>query len=303
MTEAVGTSVLPEHQPDRASTDAAPRPRRDGLRTLARGIGQSLITLGLVALLFVVYQLWVTDLLAAEHQQELSHDVQQQWLDTPTVVAGTDPAPGTAPGTAPDPAPGTASPGSEPAPAPAPPTPAQPAPIRVGVGEPFAILHIPRLGTGWNRVVVEGTDGPQLEQGPGHYVDTAMPGQRGNFAVAGHRVGRGSPFLDLDRMRPGDAVVVETGDSWFVYRVLGDPVSGRVDTDPSGIPGRVIVRPSQRSVIAPTPGGGPATEAYLTLTTCHPRYSAQQRLIIHARLDGAPISKADFPDGPPALAG
>ena len=133
-----------------------------------------------------------------------------------------------------------------------------------------------------------------------------MPGEQGNLAIAGHRVGRGSPFLDLDQMRPGDPIVVETADAWFVYRVLGDPATGDFATDPTGIPGREIVSPYQVSVISPTPGGaaaGPASGAYLTLTTCHPKYSAQQRMIIHARLDGAPISKATTPDGPPALNG
>lgn len=165
------------------------------------------------------------------------------------------------------------------------------------------MLHIPRLGDDYERVVVEGTAQVQLAQGPGHYLDTAMPGQEGNFAVAGHRIGRGSPFLDLDRMQPGDAIVVETASNWYVYRVLGDAATGDFGTDPSGIPGLQIVHPSQIDVIAATPGGGNASGAYLTLTTCHPKYSAAQRLIIHARLDGAPLSKAAAPDGPPALNG
>jgi sortase A len=133
-----------------------------------------------------------------------------------------------------------------------------------------------------------------------------MPGEQGNFAVAGHRVGRGSPFLDLDRMQPGDPIVVETSDYWYVYRVLGDPATGDYDSDPSGIPGQHIVRPENVEVISPSPGGpadGAPSGAYLTLTTCHPKYSAEQRLIIHAALDGAPVSKATTPDGPPALAG
>ncbi|TKJ30643.1 class E sortase [Blastococcus sp. CCUG 61487] len=264
------------------------RPRGDRLRTVARGLGQTLITIGLVALLFVVYQLWVTDLLAARAQDQLAEQIQEQWSDSPTVAAPpADPVP------APDPTVG----------APAAPPAHTPAAIDVGVGDPFAILHIPRLSADYSRVIVEGASEVQLEQGPGHYLDTAMPGEQGNFAVAGHRVGRGSPFLDLDRMQPGDPVVVETADSWFVYRVLGDPATGDFGADPSGIPGRQIVRPSQVDVIAPTPGGGEPSGAYLTLTTCHPKYSAQQRLIIHARLDGAPLSKAENPGGPPALAG
>jgi sortase A len=265
--------------------DAPRRRRRDPVRALTRGIGQTLITFGLVALLFVVYELWVTDVLASRQQDALAEELQDQWADPPADAPTDEPA---------DPAPGAPAPGPVPSPG------------EVGLGEPFAILHIPRLGEDWSRVVVEGTAQVQLEQGPGHYVGTAMPGEQGNFAVAGHRVGRGSPFLDLDRLRPGDPIVVETADGWFVYRVLGDPATGDFDADPSGIPGQQIVHPTEVGVIAPTPGGpaaGPPSDAYLTLTTCHPKYSAEQRLVVHARLDGAPLDKASTPDGPPELGG
>ena len=80
-----------------------------------------------------------------------------------------------------------------------------------------------------------------------------MPGEQGNVALAGHRVGKGSPFLELDKLRPGDPIVVETAQSWFVYRVLGDPSTGDFGTDPSGIPGQEIVRPTDVAVIARTP--------------------------------------------------
>jgi len=80
-------------------------------------------------------------------------------------------------------------------------------------GQAFAFVHIPRFGEDWTRAVVEGTDPAELEEGPGHYVDSAMPGEQGNFAMAGHRVGRGSPFLALDVLEPGDPVVVETVDA------------------------------------------------------------------------------------------
>jgi sortase (surface protein transpeptidase) len=259
-----------------------PRRGRDRGRTLARGVGQTLITFGLVALLFVVYELWVTDVLAARQQDRLSEEIQHLWRDTPTVT------------------PPEAAPSDTPAPAPA------PTPIEVTLGEPFAVLHIPRLGAGWSRVVVEGAAEVQLAQGPGHYIGTALPGEQGNFAMAGHRVGRGSPFLDLDLMLPGDPIVVETAGDWFVYRVIGEVATGDFAGDPSGIPGQEIVGPADVAVISPTPGGAetdPPTGAYLTLTTCHPKYSARQRLVIHARLEGAPLSKAVAPDGPPALTG
>ena len=103
-------------------------------------------------------------------------------------------------------------------------------------------------------------------------------------------------------MRPGDPVVVETAEGWFTYRVLGDPATGDF-AGPTGIPGQHVVSPSQVEVISPTPGAAPEappTGSYLTLTTCHPKYSAQQRLVVHAELADAQ-SKADLPDGPDAL--
>ena len=224
----------------------------------------------MVLLLFVVYEVYVTDLLTAQRQDELSEDLREQWESAPP-----------------------ADPGAQPG-----------AITRVELGDAFAVLRIPRLGEDYTRVVLEGTQEEQLSQGPGHYVGSAMPGEEGNVALAGHRVGKGSPFLELDAMRPGDPVVVETADSWFVYRVLGDPATGDVDADPSGIPGMQIVSPSAVEVVSPTPDAAASAApsgAYLTLTTCHPRYSARQRLVVHARLDGGALSKAEYPDGPDAL--
>jgi sortase (surface protein transpeptidase) len=222
------------------------------------------VTAGVVVLLFAVYTLYVTDLITDRSQDELSEQLHDEWA---------------------------ADPGHR-------------APHVSILGDAFAVLHIPRLGADYERVVVEGTSEEQLRQGPGHYTDTAAPGEQGNVAIAGHRVGKGSPFLELDLLRPGDPIVVETADRWFVYRVLGDPDTSDFAADPSGIPGQQIVRPSAYEVISPTPNGpedGAPSGAYLTLTTCHPRYSAQQRLIIHAGLIGNGASKASFPDGPPAL--
>ncbi len=236
----------------------------DRWRVLARGLGELLVTGGLVVLLFVVYALFVTDLLNERRQAQLDEQVQAEWEQPSAMPEVAEPA----------------------------------------LGAPIAVLHIPRLGTDYRRVVLEGTAEDQLRHGPGHYVGTAMPGQQGNVAFAGHRVGKGSPFLDLDLLRPGDPVVVETADSWFVYRVLGDRGSGDFAADPSGIPGRRIIRPTELDVVSPTPGAAadaPPSGAYLTLTTCHPRFSARERLVVHAELDGAPHSKIDVPGGPPAL--
>lgn len=251
----------------------APRRRSDLVRTGIRGLGQTLITFGLIVLLFVVYELFITDLMTEQRQEELTQELIQDWEEEDPTVGPDLPGGGLS---------------------------------QIPLGEGFAFIRIPALGADYVRVVVEGTDPDELQQGPGHYVDSAMPGELGNFALAGHRVGKGSPFLDLDRLSPGDAVVIETADSYFTYRVLGDPATGDYEADPSGIPGMQIVSPQAVEVVFPIPGIDDSTvlptAAYLTLTTCHPKFSAQQRLIIHAALDGPGLPKADYPDGPPALA-
>lgn len=248
-----------------------PRSRSDLVRTGVRGLGQTLITGGLVVLLFVVYELFITDLLTDQRQEELTDELVQNWEDDPTL--GPD-LPG-----------GGLS--------------------EIPLGEGFAFIRIPALGTDYVRVVVEGTTSAALATGPGHYVESAMPGELGNFSLAGHRTGKGSPFIDLDVLRPGDAVVIETVDTYFTYRVLGDPATGNFGADASGIPGQEIVLPQDVEVVFPIPGANDAsvepTIAYLTLTTCHPKFSNDHRLIIHAVLDGPGLSKADYPDGPPAM--
>jgi sortase A len=243
------------------------------VRVLLRGLGETLLTVGLVAVLFVVYEIFGTDVLNDRRQVALGEELRAEWAQ------GRSWTPAEAPGR-----PTTAA--------------------EVPIGSPFAFLHIPRLGSDYRRVVLEGTSEAQLAQGPGHYPGTAFPGRPGNVAIAGHRVGDGSPFLDLDLLRPGDPIVLETRKTWFVYRVLGDSGTGDFSGDPSGIPGRQIVRPEDVEVIAPTPNGPPASlpaGAYLTLTTCHPRFSDRERLILHAALDGPGLPKATDPGGPDAL--
>ncbi|WP_241038067.1 class E sortase [Blastococcus litoris] len=216
------------------------------VRKLVSVLSHAVLAAGVVVLLFVAYQVWVTDWASDREQERIADDLRHDWT------------------------------------APVPPL-EQPE-----FGEAFAFLHIPSFGPGWEpRAVVEGTDPEELADGPGHYVHSAMPGEPGNFAMAGHRVGLGSPFLDLDRLRPGDAVLVETADSWFTYRVTGAEV----------------VHPSDVSVVAPVPGGPMDAEprgAFLTMTTCNPKFSNRERLVVHAELRSA-LSKADAPSGPPAL--
>ena len=234
----------------------------DVVRTTLRGLGQTLITVGVVLLLFCVYELKVTNLVTAREQAELSRDLRESWA---------------APQGPPAPATGTAA--GRPSPAPAPST----TPTSVPIGEGLAVLRIPRLGD-WNDdppVVVEGVGVPDLKKGPGHMPGTALPGEVGNVVLSGHRTTYGAPFSRLDELRPGDALVVETRDSWFTYRVTGTE----------------IVRPTAVEVAYPVPGerGATPTKRLLTLTTCHPEYSARQRLIVSAELAATDAKSAGAP--------
>jgi sortase A len=151
-----------------------------------------------------------------------------------------------------------------------------PPPIATDV---FAIMRIPRLGRDWQQPVIEGVTLKDLARGVGHYPQTAMPGVIGNFAVAGHRVTHGHPFRDLDRLRSGDPIAVQMRDVVYVYRVRGIKV----------------VTPERTDVLLPVPRqfGAEPVEPLLTLTTCHPKYSARERLIVVATFDTAyPVTLA-----------
>ena len=166
----------------------------------------------------------------------------------------------------------TVAPGSTPVP-PTTATPLPPPPT----GEAVAIIRIPRIGV--DKAVVEGVGVGDLKKGPGHYPDTPMPGQPGNAAIAGHRTTYGAPFFNLEALRPGDPILVTTrSGSHFEYDVLETKV----------------VKPIETTVVDPT------TDNRLTLTTCNPRYSAAQRLVVVARLRG---EVTDPPTAPlPAVA-
>jgi sortase A len=155
----------------------------------------------------------------------------------------------------------------------------------IPLGTGIANLYIPQFGPDYHWAIVQGTSQAVLADGPGHYVGTALPGRIGNFAVAGHRVGKGEPFLNLDQLHPGDAVIVETRSAWYVYRVKGLE-HGLAKPDGDGVPGREIVAPSDGAVLLPYPDhpGTAPFERLMTLTTCHPKFTATQRMIVHAVL-------------------
>lgn len=262
-----------------------PRRRSDPVRTTIRTIGEVLITLGLVVLLFVVYEVYVTDVISAGKQRDATAALDDQWKAGGEDQQRRDHFEGLQP------------------------------------GDGFAKMYIPTFGPDFHFTIVEGTTEQALEIGPGHYAGTAYPGEPGNFAVAGHRVGKGSPFNDIDLINPCDAIIVETKHSWYVYRMLPkkegkanwaatkakNPLCANVNvlgTPYGDLVGQAIVLPNQGSVIAPVPrhpelaASVGQRASLMTLTTCHPRFEAKQRLIVHAVLDHQ-IPKDQLPPGQP----
>jgi sortase A len=209
------------------------------LARVLRTTGELLITIGVVILLFCGYELYFTGIETAREQRALEQDIRATWRDGggsyPTVA---EPAPEQLP--------------------------------ELELGDGVAIIRVPRWSRTHADVIVEGVRLSDLKKGPGHYPESALPGQIGNFVVSGHRTTYGAPFGRMDDLVPGDPVVIETRDMWFTYRVTA----------------KEVVRPTEVEVILPVPRqeGVRPTKALLTLTTCHPKYSARQRLIVYAEL-------------------
>lgn len=230
---------------------------RELARTGLRGVGLLMLWLGGTILLYVAWLLWFTGVETARAQDDLLATFDG--FEQPAVDGGDDPTV-----VEPDDAPTVAA--DEP----------------VEVGDGVAVLQFERPGTDARPVledpvvVVAGTSMTVLRDGPGHYTETADPGEPGNFAVAGHRTTYGQPFHDLDQVAPGDLVHVTTRDgSRHTYEVLDGSSGGAA-------PGQHIVSPRDVWVIGPDPLGDGGS--MLTLTTCHPRYSAAQRLVVFAQL-------------------
>ena len=215
------------------------------VRTATRGVGELFVTAGLVLLLFVTYQLVWTNFEANRAQDGVSDQIRDDWQRP--AASGRTGAVGRV----------------------------------TDFGEGFAFMHIPRLGRRYSVPVVEGVSLDDLAKGVGHYPKTVLPGEVGNFAVAGHRATHGEPFAYLDEVRKGDAVVVETQEDWYVYLI--DRTK--------------IVQPTDTWVIEPVPGRPDAvpTERLITLTTCNPRWASTERLIVWGHLDSRRSKAAGQP--------
>lgn len=228
------------------------------MRVVVRTVSELCITAGALIVLFVAYVLFWTGV-RADRAMDHQIDVLNHTWERRT-------APTAAPDSTPD-----ATPESAPAP-----------PARYTSGKPFAIMYIPRLGFTWKKPVLQGTAVGTLKEGLGHYAATARLGQTGNFAVAGHRRTYGDPFKDFPRLRPGDAVVLTDGTTWFTYRIDKGPYK---------------TVPTDVEVIDPVPrkSGYTGEGRYLTLTTCDPEWGHSHRLIVWAHLDSTRPVEAGKP--------
>jgi sortase A len=199
--------------------------------------GELLITVGVLLLLFVAYQLMWTNVTAQRAADQVATDLQDSWAMPATTDGSGDPGDS----------------GGDPE-------------SRPEIGDAFALMYIPRLSDKvWGMPVLESVSLSDLARGIGHYPTTQLPGEKGNFAVAAHRATNGEPFRDIDQLRVGDKVFVETQDSWFEYTLRRDQ----------------IVAPTDTWVIDPVPGdpGATPTDRLITLTTCNPRWGHTTRWV------------------------
>ncbi|WP_180903553.1 class E sortase [Nonomuraea indica] len=200
---------------------------------MLRTVGELSITAGLILLLFCAYLLWGTGAYTGRQQPLLQEELAREMAGGPRL--------------------------------------AQDRPLgRVRLGGAVALLRIPKIGADYRYAVIEGVSPEHLKKGPGHYPGTALPGQIGNFVVSGHRTTYGAPFNEIDKLRPGDEIVVDAREARYTYRVTRQH----------------IVQPTALEVVEPVPGkpGRRPRRASITLTTCHPEYSAAQRLVVHGVL-------------------
>lgn len=202
------------------------------MRTVIRGFGEVLVTIGALVLLFVAYLVWGTALRASDAQHQLSSELNNEW------PAGTSAGGGAA----------------------------RPDLIHLVTGQPFAFIRIPAFGPHWRFTIVQGTALAQLNVSPGHVPGTQLPGQVGNFAVAGHRVTAGNPFWSLPSLRDGDLVYIDTKVNTYTYKVTSQQT----------------VLPADTAVLDPLPdhpGQRPARRM-ITLITCNPAWTGTHRVIV-----------------------
>lgn len=254
------------------------------LRTVVRSFSELCITVGILIVLFVVYVLYWTGLRADSASDGEIERLQKEWSDGPVAGGaqgddgGTDGADSSGSSGGQDR--GGAGGGAD--------------QQRAGAartyrdGRSFAVMYIPRFGRDWSKPVLQDTGTRTLRKGLGHYTRTARLGQKGNFAVAGHRRTYGDPFKDFPRLRPGDPVIVTDGATWYTYTITKPPY--RTLPSDTGVLNSVPAPLDKAATPFDRPG------RYLTLTTCDPEWGSSHRLIAWARLDATRPAAEGKPD-------
>lgn len=224
----------------------APGRRASSIAAVISVIGELLLTLGVLVLLYVVWQLWWTNIEAGNLQEEAVAGMSRSYDGPlePTLGDIADPS-----------------------------VVGEPVVMDQGPeGSEIGVVYIPRLGEGYSRPVIEGTTSEVLDTlGLGHYSGTAMPGGEGNFAVAGHRQTNGAVLDHIDTLTEGDRIHVRTADGYYTYLYSETLIVQPTQTD--------VIAP------VPGEPGEPADGRYMTLTSCHPRFGDTERIIVHAELE------------------
>ena len=267
LDSTVGDNVLlsksagaHEHPRSSQRRRGAQRPRQGFLRVFVQLLGELLITAGIVLLLFVAWELWWTNIAANSAQEEAVSQFAQDFQGPVAPPAPDAPA---------DYGPPVVTAAPE-------------APNTV-----FGVAFIPRFGDTYSRPLVEGVGQAQLDTlGLGRYDSSAMPGEVGNFAVAGHRQTHGAVLDSIHTLVPGDKIYIQTKDGYYTYVFRNNQ----------------IVLPTRADVLWPVPTQKDVvpTERFLTLTSCNPRFGAEERIIAYSVLEswqpvgaGPPVAIAE----------
>lgn len=254
--------AAPDTAPSPGASPASRRARRETARRRARRgrgisvvgvVGELLITSGVLVLLFIGWQLWFTELTVGHDLRQEATAQSQEWNEQ--AAATPSPTPSDTP---------TPDPTGDPAPVAAPPVETAPANAKR-----FGMLIVPRWGADYYRPIAEGIGVDDvLNKGElGHYPSTSMPGAVGNFAIAAHRMGHGGSLHHIHELQLGDHIYVETASGWYEYAFRN----------------LEYVHPSGVGVLNAIPQAPetPTTERFITLTSCNPMYTSNERIIAY----------------------
>jgi sortase A len=214
-------------------------------------VSDVVVTIGVLTLFFYLWYVWLGDLVVGAQQDSAAASLSESWDIAEARVVEFDRESGSSRGVGRSPNPPVVQP---------------PQP-----GMPFATMIVPRFGKHFQRTIEESVDVETVlnddTAGVGHYSSTSALGELGNFALAAHRGTFGASFGQIDQLRVGDRIYIETKDGWYVYRFRNmEFVYSSESTVLNDVPKLSIV----------------AKERILTMTTCHPKGTISERFIAYS---------------------